>query len=114
VPSRVYSQLDTDVTPPSPFRAQRLDSYIQAPGTYDDATIELTVDAHGTVEAVKAGRAPRTLAESLLLTTALHAAKSWHFRPAMKDGAPVPYRQLIVFRERTEATRASEASDSEN
>jgi hypothetical protein len=24
--------------------------------------------------------------------------KAWHFRPAMKDGAPVKYRQIVPLR----------------
>ena len=88
-PSRIYSALDADVTPPSLFRAQRLGALTRGTGTHDEATIEVVIDASGAVETVRVSQSPRTLAESLLLTTALHAVKSWQFKPAVKDSTPV-------------------------
>ena len=110
MPSRVYSALDADVMPPSPLRPQKLD-LARAAGAADQGMIEFVVDASGTVEAAKATRSPRTLADSLFLTTALHAVKSWRFSPALKDGSPVASRQLVAVRGNTVAEQATVSQD---
>ena len=68
------------------------------PGTdhgNDRALIEVVVNSDGTVAQVKAQQSPQTLDDAMILTMSLSAAKSWLFRPALKDGRPVRYRQLI-------------------
>jgi outer membrane biosynthesis protein TonB len=58
-------------------------------------TIELVINARGRLDSARATTAPRSVGESLLLATGLHAVKSWEFRPALKDGFPVSYRKLM-------------------
>jgi hypothetical protein len=94
----VYSAVDADVTPPEPTYPQRLGGLKTGAVKPDDiVTIEVVVNELGVVEAAWGKTAPRTVGESLLLATSLHAVKSWLFRPALKDGSPVPYRKLITF-----------------
>jgi TonB family protein len=70
-----------------------------SPGNRADVlTIAVVVNPNGTVDSVKAVNAPVTLGESVMLTAALSAVKAWHFRPAIKDGAPVKYRQIVPLR----------------
>jgi outer membrane biosynthesis protein TonB len=57
------------------------------------------VDAQGRVNAVRGLVTPRSVGETLLLTQALSAVKSWPFKPATKDGLPVAYRQVVPLRE---------------
>jgi len=39
----------------------------------------------------------------VLLTAALAVVKSWQFRPAMRDGVPVPYQLIVPLRAVTRA-----------
>ncbi len=96
--SHIYSVLDEDVTPPETVRPQKLGNLKTGTLSPDDkVTIEVVVNDRGFVEAAWGRTAPRTVGESLLLTTSLHAVKSWAFWPARKDGIPVAYRKLITF-----------------
>jgi TonB family protein len=97
VPSRVYGAADLDVTPPESIGRQKLGGLVGAiqPGAV--VTIEFIVNETGTVESAKATTSPRTLGESLLLATGLHAVKSWQFRPARRNGQAVSYRKSLSF-----------------
>lgn len=61
-------------------------------------TIAVVVNERGSVDSVKAVNVPLSLGESVMLTAALSAVKSWQFRPAMKDGAAVKYRQIVPLK----------------
>jgi hypothetical protein len=94
-PARIYSEHDSDVTPPEPRRPQKLTALHVAGRPDESVTIELVINARGRLDSARATTAPRSVGESLLLATGLHAVKSWEFRPALKDGFPVSYRKLM-------------------
>jgi hypothetical protein len=93
------------VTPPAAVFPQLLGVLSPAsPGIRLDAlTIAVVVNEDGTVDSVKGVNAPQSMGEFVLLTAALSVVKSWHFRPAIKDGAPVRYRQIVPLRMVTRA-----------
>ena len=94
----VYSALDVEVVPPETVLPQRLGNLRTGAVKPDDkVTIEVVVNDQGIVEAAWGRTYPRNVGESLLLATSLHAAKSWMFYPALKNGVPVTYRKLITF-----------------
>jgi hypothetical protein len=82
--SHVYGDADANVTPPEVIGGitKQLGGIVGAiePGT--TVTIEFVVNELGLVESAKALKEPRTVGESLLLATGLHAIKSWRVRPA--------------------------------
>jgi hypothetical protein len=92
----LYTASDADVTPPQPVRQQWLRA-LPAGSPVDVVTIEVVVNKRGTVDSVRMNSTPRSLGESMLFTMSLHAIKTWEFRPALKDGTPVPYRQVMSF-----------------
>ena len=66
----------------------------QYPGrvTFDRAgVLEVVIDINGAVESATMLEGVEALYNRLLLT----AAKSWTYRPARLDGAPVKYRKRI-------------------
>jgi hypothetical protein len=63
----------------------------------DIVTFEFVVNERGTVVLAKVSSAPRTIGETMLFTMNLQSIKSWQFRPALRDGSPVRYRQLMSF-----------------
>jgi hypothetical protein len=98
IASHVYGDADSGVTPPEVIGAiKQLGGIAGAiePGT--TVTIEFVVNELGLVESAKGVKEPRTVGESLLLATGLHAIKTWRFRPAQKDGEPVSYRKWMSF-----------------
>jgi hypothetical protein len=97
VEKRVYSVRDQDVTPPQLTRSQRFEALTAALERGEVVTIEFVVNEEGNVEFAKAAHPPRTLGESLFLAAGLHSVKSWQYRPAIKDGIPVPYRMALRF-----------------
>ena len=90
----VYDSATVDVKPPSlltpigiaPVRT----NYV--PGL---ATIEVIVGGDGLVESARAGKPPASVGETLELMNWLHAAKSWRFGPAVKNGQPVKYLLIV-------------------
>jgi periplasmic protein TonB len=97
----VYSKDGEGVTPAIPVLPRQVAGLRpQTPDVrLDILTIEVVVDAQGRVNAVRGLVIPRSIGETLLLTQALSAVKSWPFRPATKDGVPVAYRQVVPVRE---------------
>jgi len=95
VDARIYSEADSDVAPPV-ATYPRLPSTLP-PGTdpEDLAMIDLVVSPRGSVESVKLRRAPTTMADAMVLTMNLSAAKAWRFDPATKDGQAVRYQKSI-------------------
>ena len=87
----VYSASSPDVSEPVGIRPQLPKGIPPGLKPEDLARIELVISPDGTVASVKILGQPRTVHDSMLLS----AAKSWRFRPATKDGTPVPYRLTI-------------------
>ena len=84
----IYSASDGDVTPPVatyPRLPARRPAGVRVE---DHSTIELLVGETGNVESVKFLGRPQNLGEALLVTSNLSAAKTWRFRPAVRDGQP--------------------------
>jgi hypothetical protein len=100
VSGATYSADDADVSPPTAMSPQLITMLSRpSPGNRADVlTIAVVVNPNGTVDSVKAVNTPVTLGESVMLTAALSTVKAWHFRPALKDGAPVKYRQIVPLR----------------
>jgi outer membrane biosynthesis protein TonB len=92
----LYTASDADVTPPQPIRQQWLRE-LPAGSPREVVTVEVVVNKRGTVDSVRLNNTPRSVGESMLFTMSLHAIKSWEFRPALKDGNPVLYRQVMSF-----------------
>jgi len=88
------------VSPPTAVSEQMLVMLNRpSPGNRPEVmTIAVVVNEQGTVDSVQAVHVPISLSESVMLTGALSAVKAWHFVPAMKDGAPVRYRQIVPIR----------------
>jgi len=97
----IYSKDDEGVTPAIPVIPRQVAGLRpQTPDVrLDILTIEVVIDAQGRVNAVRGLVIPRSIGETLLLTQALSAVKSWPFKPATKDGLPVAYRQVVPLRE---------------
>jgi len=91
-----YTASDADVTPPQPVRQQWLRA-LPAGSAGDVVTIEVVVNKRGTVDSVRMNSTPRSLGEFMVFTMSLHAIKAWEFRPALKNGNPVLYRQVMSF-----------------
>jgi hypothetical protein len=99
-PKPFYGPADRDVTPPRALSPQLLAMLSQqSPGVRPDVMmIAVLINEQGTVDSVQAVNNPVSLSESVMLTGALSAVKTWHFRPAVKDGVPVKYRQVVPLR----------------
>jgi hypothetical protein len=94
-PATTFSASDLDVVPPVPDTSQILWRMPASSRAADLVAIEIVVNEHGAVESVKAIDRTNNIADAFALTMSLSAAKSWHFHPALKDGLPVKYRQII-------------------
>lgn len=94
-----YTTGDAGVIPPEATDSESLIKFRPAPpGLRTNAmVISLIVDEQGRVESVKAVVAPRNIGESLILMSALSAAKTWRFHPATKDGQPVRFEQILTL-----------------
>jgi TonB-like protein len=96
----LYTAEDRDVIPPRALSPQLLGMLSQSsPGVRPDVLmISVVVNEQGTVDSVRAVNTPENIGELVMLTAALSAVKSWQFRPAVKDGTPVKYRQIVPLR----------------
>jgi hypothetical protein len=88
---RVYSVIDSAVTPPRPV-------YPQLPSPMgsirpDAAIVELLIGTDGLVEQVKMRTVPRTIHDIMLLS----AAKAWRFDPATIHGSPVRFLYRVAI-----------------
>ena len=70
----------------SPLPATGLNPTLESTGT-----IELLVNEEGNVANVRLVSSPSRMQPMMLLS----AAKTWKFRPAVRDGRPVKYRLRI-------------------
>ncbi len=83
---RVYSREDRDVEPPA-FIYPQMPSEPREDSPLSDSHIEVVVDEQGRVVQVRLRSTDATLNDRMIVA----AAKAWQFRPALKDGQPVPY-----------------------
>ena len=91
----IYSARDGDVTPPVATYPRLPAEPPSGVRTEAVSTLELVVSETGEVESVRLRGRPSHLAEALLATMNLSAAKTWRFVPAVRDGRPVKYRKLV-------------------
>jgi hypothetical protein len=99
----IYGKDDTDVLPPTPLLPRLLAGLTpSSPRVRLEAlTIAVIVNEDGAVDSVRGLVAPENLSEAVLLTQALSMVKSWRFSPAMRDGEPVKYRQIVPIKDLT-------------
>jgi Gram-negative bacterial TonB protein C-terminal len=97
----IYGKDDSDVLPPKPLLPRLLAGLTpSSPRVRLEAlTIAVIVNEDGNVDSVRGVVAPQNLSESLLLTQALSMVKSWRFSPAMRDGEPVKYKQIVPLKD---------------
>jgi hypothetical protein len=93
----VYSAGDRDVIPPTVLFSQLPGPSPVFTPQHDIPALEVFVNEKGTVDSVRAIARPRNIAESVVLTNGLSAAKAWRFRPATKEGRAVRYRLIVVL-----------------
>ena len=97
--SLTYGQDDADVSPPMATSRRTLGT-----SRLDDLTIVIVINPDGTVDSVRAEHALQGMGDTMLLTAALSAVKSWQFRPATKSGTPVRYRAVVPLRALTSSS----------
>lgn len=89
-PPRIYTSADGNVVPPMTIR-QELPAFPgQLPVTRTGA-LEVTIDEDGAVEGVVMRQTVSTAYDNM----AVAAAKTWRYKPATVNGAPVKYRKVI-------------------
>lgn len=87
---RIYTSADTNVVPPVSVR-QRLPPFPNKAVPSGSGIVEVVVDETGAVEAATM----MTPVSSAYDRALLDAAKTWQYKPAMLDGAPVKFRKDI-------------------
>jgi hypothetical protein len=97
----IYGKDDSDVLPPKPLLPRLLAGLTpSSPRVRLEAlTIAVIVNEDGNVDSVRGVVAPQNLSESLLLFQALSMVKAWRFSPAMRDGEPVKYKQIVPLKD---------------
>lgn len=95
--SRVYTSVDTAVTPPRALR-QSLPSWpSQLPKSLviaERAVVEVTISAEGVVESAQIRRGIHPYYDTLLL----QAVRTWRYEPATLNGAAVRYARPLEIR----------------
>ncbi len=89
-PNRIYGPSDTNVVPPISVR-QELPPYPVVVPSEMSGSIDVVVDETGSVITAMMRQPVSPMYDS----HALAAAKSWRYRPATLNGAPVKYRKTI-------------------
>lgn len=89
-PNRIYGSADGNVVPPLVVR-QELPPFPIAVTTPMQGAMDVVIDESGAVMATSM----RTSVSPMYDSHALAAAKSWRYRPATLNGAPVKYRKTI-------------------
>jgi hypothetical protein len=87
---RIYTVSDAGVTHPVIIN-QALPPYPRRPLRAIQGVVEVVIDERGVVEVATM----RASIDSLYDTLALAASRTWQYRPATKDGAPVKFRKLV-------------------
>jgi hypothetical protein len=92
--TRIYTDEDADVTPPSLFRPQLpalpRETLETAPG-FNEVVVDVLITEYGAVDSVKFVTPPTDLRQRMLIS----AIKAWHYHPALKDGQPVRFRHRV-------------------
>lgn len=90
--AKIYGSDDSDVTAPVALRPAQI---MTAPprGIRPDRLVELEllIATTGAVEKIVMRSPPNPIHDVAIVS----AAKTWRFRPAVKDGRPVRYRQIV-------------------
>jgi len=95
-PNRIYSDEDPSVIKPEVV-SRPLPPWVPPPGARGEAfagVIEIVIGPDGKVESSRILESVYPLYDSLLIS----AARTWQFRPATRDGAPVRYRYRLAVR----------------
>ncbi|HWW85782.1 MAG TPA: TonB family protein [Vicinamibacterales bacterium] len=87
---RIYTLGDSSVVPPVPLQ-QDLPPYRGNVLIPKQGLIEVVIDETGGVESATM----RASVSSAYDAAAMTAARAWHYKPAMLNGAPVKYRKII-------------------
>jgi len=95
VDSTIYNRSNAEVVPPVPVLPQQLGSLPPGARREDYCMIEVVLNEQGTVQSARVTDAPAGLGDTLTVTMSLSAVKAWQFLPAVRNGRPVRYRQLI-------------------
>ena len=90
----IYSDVDADVEPPVAVYPQ-IPSALFGPPEEDAAIFDVIIDRSGRVESAKLRQRPTSMANAMVLTMGLSAAKAWRFEPALRQGQPVKYRKTV-------------------
>ena len=93
VTPRIYTLADAAVTQPVIVN-QTLPPYPRRPLRPMQGVVEVVVDERGNVE----NAVIRASVDSLYDALALAASRTWSYRPAMRNGAPVKFRKLVQIR----------------
>ncbi len=93
--SRIYSTQDLDVVPPIVNRPQQLWRMSGGAQTAPPVSVMVVVNERGTVESAQAMQPQNNLGDAMAVTMSLSAVKTWHFSPALRNGVPVKYRQIV-------------------
>lgn len=89
----VFSVESVGVSPPVALDRRAMPSNLQVSGTQAVNRMELIIGPDGSVEQVRMLSALERLPDMMLLS----GAKSWRFKPAMKDGQPVRFRLPLTW-----------------
>jgi TonB family protein len=89
-PSRIFSALDARVVSPAAIR-QDLPSFTGRMTGATTGTMEVVINERGLVEAARMVESVSPQYDRL----AVDATRSWRYRPAMVEGAPVKFRKII-------------------
>jgi len=89
----VYTNQSAGVSPPVVVDARVLPPNLSVSGAQTQNRLELVIGTDGRVEQVRMISPLERLPDMMLLS----GAKTWMFRPAMKDGRPVRYRLPVTW-----------------
>jgi hypothetical protein len=89
----IYTSESSGVSPPIPVSPRVLPSSLSLSASQAQNRMELIIGPDGSVEQVRMLTPVQRLPDVMLLS----GAKSWLFRPAMKDGRPVRYRLPLTW-----------------
>jgi TonB family protein len=90
-PPRIYEGGDPGVTPPITVRQVLPPFPTQSAFVPTQGTVEVVVNQEGVVESAVMRSSLGSMYDRLVLT----AAKSWQYKPATLNGAPVKFRKIV-------------------
>ena len=94
VNNTIYSAADSDVVPPVAVYPQ-FPTIPSGTNAENVAQFDVLVMANGEVESVRARGVSESLSDTMIMTMSLSAAKTWRFRPGLRNGEPVKYMHVI-------------------